>query len=195
MNAKNKKNLLLKIGQEFFASQGFTNVGLAEILKQANIPKGSFYYYFNSKEDYGVQVIDHYIYNYIMALQSLLKSSSLSGKDRLLKYWEKWQFSQCDNNFEGHCLIVKLSSEVTDYSEPMRKAFCRGTDRILSLIAQIIAIGQKDNSIHNQADNFFIAQQLYQQWLGASLMVKIQKRSTAFTIALHFTNFLLDNNI
>ena len=195
MNSQNKKILLLKTGQIFFATQGFTKVGLAEILKQAKVPKCSFYYYFNSKEDYGVQVIQYYVDNYVKNLRSLLDMTEVTGKKRLLIYWKKWQDTQCSNNYCGACLTVKLSSEVTDYSEPMRHAFCFGTDRILNLIAAIISAGQNDQSIANTSDPFLLAQQLYQQWLGASLMVKIQKQSEPFQLAFQYTNFIVDSKI
>lgn len=185
-----KKSLLLETGLTIFATNGFTNVGLAELLKKAGIPKGSFYYYFNSKEEYGVEVIQHYIQNYTARLAALFEEEHLYGKQRLLRYWQEWQITQCSNNYEGRCLIVKLSSEVTDFSEPMRKAFCIGTQQILILITNVILAGQKDGSIPQQLTADKAAQQLYQQWLGASLLVKIQKNTFPFTSAFEFTHSL-----
>ena len=40
---------ILDTGYQLIAAKGFTGVGLAEILKTAKTPKGSFYYYFKSK--------------------------------------------------------------------------------------------------------------------------------------------------
>lgn len=191
MPSKDKKNLLLKTGQEVFAARGFSHVGLTELLKIAGIPKGSFYYYFQSKEEYGVEVIHFYIEHYTAYISSLLHDPDLSGKDGLLTYWKEWQESQCKHNCQGYCLIIKLASEVADYSESMRRAFCLGVDRILNLIEAFIVKGQKDHSIGSELAPPILAQQLYQQWLGASLLVKIQKRPTAFHYATRLTNFLL----
>ena len=41
---------ILRTGQQLIACKGFAGVGLTEMLKAAEIPKGSFYYYFESKE-------------------------------------------------------------------------------------------------------------------------------------------------
>ena len=54
---------ILEIGTDLILKNGYNNVGLNKILQAANIPKGSFYYYFNSKEDFGVQVIEYYSKN------------------------------------------------------------------------------------------------------------------------------------
>ena len=47
---KDTKNKLLQIGAKHIHLKGFNNTGLQEILKEANVPKGSFYFYFKSKE-------------------------------------------------------------------------------------------------------------------------------------------------
>ncbi|MEN3754566.1 TetR/AcrR family transcriptional regulator [Mangrovibacter sp. SLW1] len=41
---------LLRAGTEAMTSNGFTASGLDQILKSVGVPKGSFYYYFSSKE-------------------------------------------------------------------------------------------------------------------------------------------------
>jgi len=38
-------------GQQLLACKGFTGVGSIEIRNAAEMPKGSFYYYFESKEN------------------------------------------------------------------------------------------------------------------------------------------------
>ena len=48
--------------------QGYHGTGLQEILDAVNIPKGSFYNYFGSKEDFGAEVIQHYIDPFIAQL-------------------------------------------------------------------------------------------------------------------------------
>lgn len=188
---KDKKTLLLKTGQDIFASHGFTSVGLTELLKKAGIPKGSFYYYFNSKEEYGVEVIRYYMSEYTNEIAHLFNNTDLSGKDRLLSYWKKWETTQCSNEFQGRCLIVKLSSEVSDFSEAMRHELCIGTGQILTLIINIMKEGQKDGSIPPHLDPAQSAQELYQQWLGASLLTKIQRNACPFKTALHYTHNLL----
>lgn len=190
-SSDDKKILLLQTGQEIFATHGFTNVGLTELLKKAGIPKGSFYYYFSSKEEYGVEVIRFYMNEYTNNITNLFSNSDLSCKDRLLSYLKTWQGNQCTNEFYGRCLIVKLSSEVSDLSEAMRHEFCIGTKKILTLITQILKDGQEDGSVPEHLDPAYSAQELYQQWLGASLLTKIQRNDCPFETALHYTYNLL----
>ena len=52
--------MLVACAAELFWRQGYNATGLAEILHAANLPKGSFYYYFDSKRDLAAAVIEYY---------------------------------------------------------------------------------------------------------------------------------------
>ncbi|MEG9023203.1 TetR/AcrR family transcriptional regulator, partial [Klebsiella pneumoniae] len=41
---------ILATGEQLCMHRGFTGMGLSELLKTAEVPKGSFYHYFRSKE-------------------------------------------------------------------------------------------------------------------------------------------------
>lgn len=52
---------LLATGELLCMQRGFTGMGLSELLKTAEVPKGSFYHYFRSKEAFGVAMLErHY---------------------------------------------------------------------------------------------------------------------------------------
>jgi len=59
--ADNTKSRLIEIGAEIIHLKGFNHTGIKEILEAAQVPKGSFYHYFESKEDFGLQVIDYFV--------------------------------------------------------------------------------------------------------------------------------------
>ena len=44
---------ILQAARPIIGAKGFSAVGLTEILAAAKVPKGSFYYYFTSKEAFG----------------------------------------------------------------------------------------------------------------------------------------------
>lgn len=74
----------------------------------------------------------------------------------------------------------------------MRHEFYVGTTKILSLMTDVIHDGQKDGSIPAHLNPALTAQELYQQWLGASLLTKIQRTDCPFKTALHCTMELLN---
>ena len=66
------KTQILDIAQSTMGSRGFSAVGLNEILKAAQVPKGSFYHYFESKEAFGVALLERYFSRYLAELDELL---------------------------------------------------------------------------------------------------------------------------
>ena len=68
----NRDNLLNQ-GVTLLMGQGYHGTGLQEILDAVNVPKGSFYNYFGSKEDFGAEVIQHYTDPFIAQLTGHLE--------------------------------------------------------------------------------------------------------------------------
>ena len=128
---------ILDVGYQLIAQKGFVGVGLAEILQQAGVPKGSFYHYFPSKELFGQALIEYYFEDYITRLGALFSDSERTGRERLMSYWHYISDMQTDpNETGGRCLIVKLSAEVADLSETMRMALLNGYRQVIALIAR-----------------------------------------------------------
>lgn len=191
LNYDQKKLHLLKTGEEVLAKYGFTGLGLSKLLQISGIPKGSFYYYFSSKEEYGVAVIEYYIAQQLAYMKSLFSNTNFTMREKLIRYWKNWYTSQCLDECKGRCLIVKLSCEVADFSTSMRIAFCKGIDQIIVLLCDAITQGQQDGTISETLNAQQTAKQLYQQWLGASLVVKLQHREESFAIAMELTESIL----
>jgi TetR/AcrR family transcriptional regulator, transcriptional repressor for nem operon len=81
------RNAILEAGIKSVLEKGYHECGLAEILKEAGVPKGSFYYYFASKEEFGLQLIEHWLENFSEA-EASLDNESLSGLTRVRQFFE-----------------------------------------------------------------------------------------------------------
>ncbi|NMV12416.1 TetR/AcrR family transcriptional regulator, partial [Vibrio parahaemolyticus] len=120
---------ILDVGYELIVNRGFTSVGLSELLKKAAVPKGSFYHYFKSKEQFGEAMIQDYFTKYFERLNARFTNTELSGYQRLMSYFEEMVKVEDDVCNANKCLLVKLSAEVSDLSESMRLALRQGADK------------------------------------------------------------------
>jgi TetR/AcrR family transcriptional repressor of nem operon len=180
------KHNILNCGERLIANKGFVGVGLSEILNTANVPKGSFYHYFSSKERFGEELLSRYMDGYLIRLDSLLSDDGTPARARLMRYWSLWNIQQCGG------LIVKLSAEVADISEAMRLTLRDGTDRVVQRIAQCLEEARTDGSVAHKLVAKDTAMTLYELWLGASLLAKLRRDSSPFDHALRSTDALLD---
>lgn len=178
---------ILAIGQRLMARKGYSAVGLNEILSAAGVPKGSFYHYFSSKDAFGEALLESYFADYLAELDATLARPDLNMAERLLSYFQLWQQTQSFSECQGKCLAVKMAAEVADLSEAMRLALQRGTEGIVRRLQAAIEAGAAEGSLMLEADSGATAHSVYQLWLGASLMVKIERSTGPFEYAMQAT--------
>lgn len=174
--ASDTKSHLIATGYKLLAQKGFTAVGIKQILDTAGVPKGSFYHYFASKEAFGEAIIQSYFEHYKPRLQAI-SAQDISAQQKLYNYFQYWydtQQNECDHE---KCLVVKLSGEVSDISEPMREALEGGYQQTLNWIGEQVKAGWADGSIPKVANIAAesIAKRWYYAWLGASLIAKTSR--------------------
>lgn len=186
----NTRQHLLETGQRIIVGKGFASVGLNEILKSAGVPKGSFYHYFESKEQYGEALLQEYFDRYLNDSDALFSAEGATGHQRLMAYFQRWLGHQLGACSEQKCLVVKLAGEVADLSDAMRVTLRDGTDQIVSRIARTLEAGVVDGSIPPLAPQA-TAETLYQMWLGASLLGKLHRDTAPLENAMKFTEKLL----
>lgn len=187
--AETRQNLL-DTARSLMLTKGYSAVGLAEIVAKAGVPKGSFYYYFKSKEDFGQAMLDDYFGRYAERVDAMLNGPG-TAQARLLAYFAAWASSQTAQDQSGRCLATKLGGEVCDLSEGMRGILDRGAKNTIAGVARVIEQGHADGSIRATLPAEVLAKSLYELWMGASLMAKLDGSASAFDTAITFTQSVL----
>lgn len=190
---KDTRAHILSTGRRLTALRGYTGVGLAEILKEAGVPKGSFYHYFASKEAYGCALLETFVEEYGAKLATTLFRPDANGRERLLRYFAGWQAKQLSDNPEDRCLVVKLSAEVADLSEDMSRTLTAGVNQIVSALQSTLEQGIADGSIAAIANPKQTAQGIYHLWLGASLVAALSRSEAALHSAMQSTEAMLSS--
>lgn len=99
--------------------KGYKNTSINEICKGAGIPKGSFYYYFGSKDDFVSELIDYY-YGFMFSVQEkYLNMDGLSYIDRLKGYYEEFRNYFLSKNCSGGCPIGNLAQENSEITHEL----------------------------------------------------------------------------
>ncbi|MFW2542890.1 TetR/AcrR family transcriptional regulator [Primorskyibacter sp. 2E107] len=184
---KDTRTHILEVGRSLTARQGYSGVGLNELLKAADVPKGSFYHYFKSKEAYGCALLEDFVEQYRETLASTLGSSERTGRDKFLGYFEGWLVKQTSPSLKERCLVVKLSAEVADLSPDMSRILQDGVSTIIASLTETLEEGLADGSIAPLDDPHGLAQSIYHQWLGASLIAGLSHDAAPLKAAMKAT--------
>lgn len=120
MTRTETRTQLINVGSEVIGLHGFNTTGINSVLQVAGVPKGSFYYYFSSKEDFGLAVIDATASNYSEQIEQFLSDTSLSPLNRIRTYMqsglERIEQGRCKHG----CLIGTLGQELSAHNETFR---------------------------------------------------------------------------
>ena len=191
MPTTDARRSILDAGQRIMAHRGYAAVGLTEVLTEARVPKGSFYYYFASKDAFGEAMMRAYFVEYLADMDRIFADDAASAADRLLAYLQQWRDTQTLDDCQGKCLAVKLGAEVADLSDSMRAALAEGTDGVVDRLERIIRLGIEDRSLTIDTDPRSTAEVIYDAWLGASILTKIHRDAAPLDRAMAVTRHLL----
>ncbi|WP_019030206.1 TetR/AcrR family transcriptional regulator [Colwellia piezophila] len=176
---------LINSGVEHFTQFGFASSGLDKILKKVSVPKGSFYYYFDNKEAFGLAVIAHYDAYFCRKLDAHLKNDQLTPEQRLMSFVNDAKVGIEKYNFMRGCLIGNLEQEISLLPDSHREkllAVMQGWQGKVSAYLQVLYPDDKQQECDSLAEFFWLG------WEGAVSRCKLVK--TSQPIDLFITHFL-----
>lgn len=166
---------ILEAGAQAISGKSFNSCGLAEILRSAGVPKGSFYHYFSSKEDFGVALIERANEEYVQLLSPIVSDRRRSPVERLRAVFELSREECLANGAARECLITKLALETSQLSEPVHAAVKCSYDQWSALLAKVIREGQAAGDISRKNDPDRLANVLVMLWEGATIRMNIDR--------------------
>jgi len=166
---------LIEIGSNVIYEQGFNHTGINEILSQAGVPKGSFYHYFSSKQDFGMAIIDNFSQNYAVLLQGFLQDEAFSPLQRMRNYLNNCMETLIENDFNQGCMIGNLSQEMATqnsiFREKLASIFAEWKKQYEACFQSAIEAGElaEHENCEQLAEFLLLASQ------GAILRAKVRK--------------------
>ncbi len=122
---------ILAAGRSLFEARGYSALGVAEICKAAGVPKGSFYYFYASKEALALAVVDEHWADQRREWTRILAGGGDGAQplDRLRQLFEETEAgqhaAQQGRGTVPGCLFGNLSLEMSNQTEAVRARGCR----------------------------------------------------------------------
>lgn len=174
-NKHTNKEKLLTHGVQLLMTQGYHGTGLQKILDSVQIPKGSFYNYFPSKEQFAAEAIQHYLNPFISQLHDHLQNPELDALSALNCYFAQLIKELEHGDFKGGCLLGNLMGEIGDTSELCRQSLQQAVARYQQLLAIAFKTAQAEGTVRIDKPADDMADLLLNSWQGALLRMKIEQ--------------------
>ena len=166
---------ILEVGAKAISDKSFNSCGLSEILSLAKVPKGSFYHYFQSKEDFGVALIEKASEEFVEILRPILSDRKKSPPQRLRGVFELFREECVANGAARRCLVPKLALETSQLSEPVHAAVKCAYDQWCAMLARVLREAQAAGELSKKKDPDLLASLLVMFWEGATIRMQIER--------------------
>ncbi|MGW2897250.1 TetR family transcriptional regulator C-terminal domain-containing protein [Streptomyces sp. NPDC001212] len=167
---------LLAAGLELMHTNGFNGCGIKEITDSAGVPKGSFYSYYASKEDFAVAVLEHYWASIDRDFGFYLRDASRPPVERVTAFFLAMTDHNAQHNFALGCLVGNMSLELADHSAEVREKLDHIMDRWTGLIAACLREAQASGDIPGDTSPEELAFVIVEAWEGAVMQGRISQR-------------------
>jgi TetR/AcrR family transcriptional regulator, transcriptional repressor for nem operon len=169
------RQALVWCGTELLTERGFQITGIDEVLKRVGVPKGSFYHFFKSKNDFGAAVIQNYVDYYARKMDRVFTNSTRSPIEQLKDFVENAKHGMTRFDFRRGCLIGNLGQELAsldnDFRAQLEAVLVSWEARVTTCLEKAIQSGEisASNDAHALSRFFWIG------WEGAILRAKLMR--------------------
>lgn len=155
--------------------KGFHATSLDMVARAARVNRGSLYYFFRSKKNLGLAVIDHY--------ESMLHESYLSpalggaakGSEKMRRLAERYARMPAQDSPCCGCPIGNLSLELSGLDEEMRVRLKAVWEGVFGKIALVLEQSREEGELPGDIDPLLCARSFFSQIQGAHIIARCSR--------------------
>jgi TetR/AcrR family transcriptional repressor of nem operon len=166
---------LIDVGLGLMHRDGYNATGLADILKAADVPKGSFYHHFGSKESFAVAALERYGMRAREHAAAVLNDTTTPPLQRLRSYFNDLLKIYGQKGAIPGCMMGRFSLEIAEESPQLRKRISASFDHWQQTIASVIRQAVEQKELPDGTDPESLAGFLLNSWEGALLRSQAEK--------------------
>lgn len=169
-----KKDHLLDAGLKVMATRGYNGTSIQDIVAAANVPKGSFYTYFKSKEDFAIEALEKVTEERMAQNQHLLNDRTVCPKERLIRFFVE-NIGGCEENLNGGCFIGNMCQEMSESSEAIRIKVRQMLRNSTKAIEDVLEDARLAGGLKSHLPTPVLAEFLFNAWEGTLMRMKASK--------------------
>lgn len=176
---KHKKQQIIAQGIDLFRSNGYHATGLQEILTTCGIPKGTFYNYFASKEEYALAVLDNYSKSMLAVFETHLQRSNRSATERIRSLYGELADRTDRNEGKKGCLLMNFAAELGGTHDDIATRASVHLVTWFERLSECVALGQQRGEFRLDHSAFDLAEFMHTSIVGSNGVSKIQRDGAA----------------
>ena len=169
------RDALVRAGVVMLTEKGYSATGIDEVLRSVDVPKGSFYHYFPSKEAFGVELIDSYAAYFARKLDSFFLNEKQPPLERLRGFADDATSAMERFRYTRGCLVGNLGQEMGALPQSFRRQLFDVFIDWQQRTAKCLRRAQTTGAISSSHDCDWLAEFFWIGWEGAVLRAKLER--------------------
>jgi TetR/AcrR family transcriptional repressor of nem operon len=168
-----KRAAILDAGAALMLRKGYHGTGIQKIVDAAGVPKGSFYNYFKSKEDFALAAMEFTSRDHIAGFEAALTTDSPSPRQRMMdSYAAMAAVYEESRSYTTGCFVGNLCQELADTNAAVAEKAEYLFRIYTTALARCIRSAQNAGEVGRDADPDRLAEAIFNSWEGAILRMK-----------------------
>lgn len=193
MKRKIYREDILSAGRELMFLHGYSATAIKDITNKVDIPKGSFYNHFSTKEEFALEMLDGYVDNGIDHFNSVLSNRDVEPLKRIEQLFDEMiAHSTKVNKCKLGCFLSNFSAELGDVNENFRSKLEQGFSTLEGKLQECLTESQKIGDLNDTIDVKSTSGFIINSWHGALVRMKAsasEKPLVDFRKMLHYLLF------
>ena len=156
---------------------GYNATSVKDLVDAAKIPKGSFYNYFKSKEDYAIESLRYYMSEIGADHFLILEDTKIKPLDRIMKFYRCKIDNMENEGFKLGCFLGNISQELADVNKDVSEVTNELHQEVASKILKCIKEAEVNQSFKPVIDASILADAIANSWQGALVRMKSSRNN------------------
>ena len=141
-----RKYQILDAALEVIVNKGYEGSSMSDIVKKSNLSKGAIYWYFKSKKEVYLELVNHWVHYYSPTLNHIIEDNQPASVQlkELFNYFIT-QYETDQTVFKAVAVFWSLAGRDNDFKEKFDKVY----SEFFTLIENIIIKGVEKNEFKN----------------------------------------------
>jgi TetR/AcrR family transcriptional repressor of nem operon len=184
VGGKNKREHLIKIGQEVIWSKGYDLCSVKDITQSAGLPKGSFYHYFESKEKFALEAMTDFINSFKEKIPN--NEKTIESLEHLIDLRIK---SIVKINYARECYMSVMCHAYSEQEESFRLEVLDAIEKSNEAMLVLLTDLKKQQLINTDLSLDELVEFIDFSWRGARLKARLLKSDMPLQV---FKKYLLE---
>lgn len=174
-----KRNQIIDASIELMYLKGYNGTSVKDITDAAGIPKGSFYNYFNDKEDYVLYAMRYFESEMSNKFLASMEDRSIGPLERIKKSFKERIESAKKNGLNYGCFIGNIAQEMGNTNVEISRQAREIDERRVEAVYANLMEAFENGELRKEINLKVLSDAIITGWQGSQLRMKMNKNEEA----------------